>query len=499
MTDKTPDNDVDGGISDETAFLTGNEDALAVAGAMSDRRVPAAANTGAIATVGLDLQEGKVIPRKQVFSWALWDWATQPFNTVITTFVFSVYLTSSLFIDPEIAALGEGNPAYDRALSGLSSGLGLAVGLAGLVIAVLAPVLGQRSDASGRRKLWLGINTALVVVAMAAMFFVEAQPSFFVLGVALIAIGNVFSEIAAVNYNAMLVQVSTPKTVGKVSGLGWGFGYLGGIVSLLLVYVTLIAGDNHVFGISEENGLNIRVVAVVCAVWTLLFSLPILFNVPEVDRELVRRPRVNFFTSYVVLVRDIARVYRESRATFWFLLASAVFRDGLAGVFTFGGTIAAVTFGFSFEQVLIFGIAANIVAGVSTIISGRFDDRFGPRTVILVSLGGLVITGLAVFFAHDAGTVAFWIGGLMLCLFVGPAQAASRSFLARVTPAGREGEIFGLYATTGRAASPISPLLWSGFIAAFGAQYWGILGIVLVLAVGFVLMWLVKLPKYERG
>jgi UMF1 family MFS transporter len=133
---------------------------------------------------------------------------------------------------------------------------------------------------------------------------------------------------------------------------------------------------------------------------------------------------------------------------------------------------------------------------VSTIVSGRFDDRFGPRAVILTSLVGLVVAGTATFVFHDAGKSLFWVFGLLLCAFVGPAQSASRSLLARVTPAGREGEIFGLYATTGRAASFLSPGLWALLIALFGFQYWGILGIVLVLAIGLVLMLFVRVaPK----
>ncbi|BDZ45317.1 MFS transporter [Naasia aerilata] len=231
--------------------------------------------------------------------------------------------------------------------------------------------------------------------------------------------------------------------------------------------------------------------------WTVLFALPIFLNVPEAPPAL-HRERVSFFRSYAVLAQDIARLYRESRPTFWFLLASAVFRDGLAGVFTFGALIGSVTFHFTFNEVVIFGIAANVVAGVSTILAGRLDDRFGARRIILVALGGLVVTASAVFVLHDGGKGVFWVCGLILCLFVGPAQAASRSFLARVTPAGREGEVFGLYATTGRAASFLSPMLWSLFIAVLGAQYWGILGIALVLLVGFVLMLLVKVPDPVR-
>jgi UMF1 family MFS transporter len=192
--------------------------------------------------------------------------------------------------------------------------------------------------------------------------------------------------------------------------------------------------------------------------------------------------------------RHIAELWKEDRNTVRFLIASAIFRDGLTGIFTYGSIIASLTFGFTASEVLIFGIAANVVAGVSTLVTGRFDDLFGPRLVILVALVGLVVSGLAVFFFHDGGQTVFWVGGLFLCLFVGPAQSASRSFLTRVTPLHRQGEVFGLYATTGRAATFFAPLLFTGFIALFGAQYWGVLGIVLVVAVGLVLFLFVKRP-----
>jgi UMF1 family MFS transporter len=452
---------------------------------------PPTADSGAVSVMGLELQEGRVIPRRQVFSWALWDWATQPFNSVILTFVFTaLYLTSDTFLDPAVAALGEGDPAYERGLADLASGLGWAITIAGVLIAVLAPVLGQRADIAGRRKLWLGGATAALVLCMLALFFVQGAPAFFVLGISLIAAGTVFSEIAGVNYNAMLVQVSTPKSVGKVSGLGWGLGYIGGIVALVLV---VVATAFDWWGMPTDDGLVYRVIALGCAVWTLLFAWPVLVYVPEAPPA-PRRERVSFWRGYVVLVKDVIALWRHTRPTFWFLLASAVFRDGLAGVFAFGAVIAAVAFHFSRDEVLIFGIAANLLAGLSTILAGRFDDRFGPRAVILTALGGLVAAGLLIFFLHDSGKLVFWIFGLVLTLFVGPAQAASRSFLARVTPAGRESEIFGLYATTGRAASFLSPLLWSTFILVFGATYWGVLGIVIVLAAGLVLMLFVKVP-----
>jgi UMF1 family MFS transporter len=459
------------------------------------KKIPTAANTGAVAAVGLELQPDKVVPRKQIWSWALWDWSNQPYNTVILTFIFTaLYLLTDAFLPPEIAALADDDQVKERALAELSSGLGYAIGAAGLVIALVAPVLGQRTDTTGNRKGWLGAATIIVALSMFALFFVEADPRYFVLGISLVAIGSVFSEIGGVNYNAMLVQISTPKTVGKISGLGWGLGYIGGILALVIV---VVAYSLDWFGIPTEDGLPFRLVAVGCAIWSIVFAIPIFLNVPSVAPTAARE-KVNFFRSYAVLVGDIRRLFRESRQTFWFLVASAVYRDGLAGVFAFGAAIAAVTFGFGFLEVVGFGIAANLIAGASTIVSGRFDDRFGPRAVILTALVGLVVSGTAVFLLHDAGKLVFWVGGLLLCAFVGPAQSASRSLLARLTPAGREGEIFGLYATTGRAASFISPTLWGLFITVFGFQYWGILGIVLVLAVGLVLMLFVKAaPKAQ--
>ena len=463
--------------------------------ASGNKDVPPQLDTDALPVLALDQASSTPIPKLRVFSWALWDWATQPFMTVITTFVFTVYLTSELFLPADIRALGEGNAEYDLALSGLSRDLGLAISAAGLLIALIAPVLGQRSDRAGRRKRWLAANTALMIIVQAAMFFTTVEPNMFVLGVSLVAVGNIFAEIANVNYNALITQVATKDTVGRVSGLGWGFGYLGGIIALLISYFAFIELD--VFGLGSENGIDIRAIAVMSAVWTLVFSIPILIWVPEAPAS-EEQEKVGFFRSYVVLVRDVKALYKTTPPTFWFLLASAIFRDGLAGVFTFGGILAAITFGFSAGDVLIFGIVANLSAGLMTIIGGRLDDIVGPRAVIITSLAGLLVSGFGLFFFRDGGPTAFWIGGLILSLFVGPAQAAARSFLARVSPAGQEGQVFGLYATTGRAVSFLTPLLWSICIAVGGAQYWGILGIMSVLAVGLVLMLLVKLPSHTR-
>ena len=418
----------------------------------------------------------------RILAWSLWDWGSAAFNAVVTTFVFTVYITGSSFGDENT----------------ISAQLGWALAIAGFLIAVLAPITGQRSDTSGRRKFWLGVNTFIVVALTASMFFVEASPSFLLLGLFLVAAGNVFFEFAAVNYNAMLAQVSTPRSIGKVSGFGWGMGYIGGIALLLIVYFGLINPEVGMFGVTSENGLAVRVSMLISAIWFGLFALPVLFAVPEYRApNAVRRERVGFFQSYVVLAHDIARLWKTSRQTVYFLIASAVFRDGLAGVFTFGGVLAASVFGFSAGEVIIFAIAANVVAGIATIGVGAFDDRLGAKPVIVTALIGLVVCGLIVFLLHDGGQMVFWTAGLALTLFVGPAQSASRTFLARLIPAGREGEVFGLYATTGRAVSFLAPTAFALSVTIFGATYWGILGIILVLLVGLLLLLPVK-AKQEQ-
>ncbi|MFS0894508.1 MFS transporter [Microbacterium sp. 179-I 3D3 NHS] len=454
----------------------------------------ATANSGAVGVLGLELRGETPAPRKQVYSWALWDWATQPFNTVILTFVFTaLYLVGEGFLPAEVAGLDPSDPARVAADAELTSGLGLGSTIAAFGILLLAPVLGQRADAAGRQKLWLGIGTGALVLCMLGLWFVEPAPSLFWLGVALISAATVFQEIAAVNSNAMLIGIATPKNIGRISGLGWGFGYLGGILALVIV---VVLDTFDWFGMSTDNGLAYRLIAVGCAVWTIAFSIPIFLNVPEPSLGRPER-KVGFFASYPLLVKDVAGLYRdpETRPTFWYLLSSAVFRDGLGGVFAFGAIIGTSVFRFGTQDIIVFGIAANLIAGVSTIAAGRLDDRLGPKRIILASIGSMVVAGLAVFFLRDAGSMVFWVGGLILCAFVGPAQAAARSFLARVTPAGREGEIFGLYATTGRAASWIASGAWTVLIALTGQTAFGILGIVIVLIAGFLLLLPVRAPR----
>lgn len=426
---------------------------------------------------------GEATTRRQVVSWGLWDWGSAAFNAVILTFVFSVYLTD---------AVGDDLPGGISA----STWLGWSLGIAGFVIAVTAPVSGQRYDAVGRRKWSLGILTGVTVAAMAAMYFVRDDYHYLWLGLVLLGVASVMAELAQVPYNSMLRQVSTPDDIGRVSGFGWAMGYFGGIVLLLLCYTGFIAGDGDTrgfLGVPTEGGTNIRLVALFAAVWFAVFAVPVLLAVPEkpVARGDVAR-RAGFVESYRVLWRDLTELWRADRRTIWYLGASALFRDGLAGVFTFGAVLAVTVYGIGAGDVLIFGVAANVVSAVGALVAGRVDDRVGPKAVIVGSLVAMIATSIVLLVV--SGPTMFWIFGLVLCLFVGPAQSSARTFLARLTPPGREGQMFGLYATTGRAVSFLAPTLFGFFVWWFGTDRAGIVGLLIVLGAGLVSLLAVRAP-----
>lgn len=421
--------------------------------------------------------------KKTIVAWAMWDMGSASFNAIMTTFVFTVYLTSKSFGDPAHAS------------STLSAGLAIA----GALIALLAPVTGQRADASGKRTFWLAFNTFVTAALMALCFFVAPSPDFLLLGVFLICAGNVVNEFAVVNYNALLPEFSTPQNVGRISGIGWASGYFGGIIALALVLLGFIGmgTETGMLGIPAENSLNIRSVAVFAAVWCVVFSIPIIISLRRRDSlvpAVAAPPRQSFVESYKELFRTLKRLYREAPQTLYFLIASAVFRDGLTGVFTFGGVLAAGTFGFSTTDVIIFAIAGNVVAGLGALIGGKMDDVVGPKNVIIFSLVGILVVCTPLLF--NQSQALFWACGLALCAFVGPAQSASRTYLSRLTPKGQEGEIFGLYSTTGRATSFMAPALFTLFVTLLGAQIWGILGIMTVIGLGLALVFpLNKAPK----
>ncbi|KZS58085.1 MFS transporter [Mycobacterium ostraviense] len=422
--------------------------------------------------------------RSRVVAWALWDCGSTGLNAIVTTFVFSVYLTSTV---------GEGMPGG----SSPASWLGRAGATAGVTIALLAPVVGVWVESPHRRRVALGVLTGLAVGLTAAMFLIRDSPGYLLPGLALLAATAACSDLASVPYNAMLRQLSTPQTAGRISGFGWAAGYVGSVLLLLLVYVGFMAGSGDVRGLLHlpaHDGFNVRAAMLLAAAWLALLALPLLFVAHRLpDSVGMPRPNTSMLGAYRKLWTDITAEWRRDRNLVYFLVASAIFRDGLAAMFAFGAVLGVNVYGLSQADVLVFGVAGSVVAAVGAVLGGLVDHRLGSKPVIVASLAAILAAALTLMAL--SGAVAFWVCGLLLCLFIGPSQSSARALLLRMAQHGKEGVAFGLYTMTGRAVAFLGPWLFSVFVDVFGAVRAGLGGICLVLLVGLLAMLAVRVPR----
>ncbi|MGD9516239.1 MFS transporter, partial [Mycolicibacterium sp.] len=340
--------------------------------------------------------------RSRVLAWAMWDFGATAINAIVITFVFTVYLTSTVGDDLP----GETSPA---------SWLGRALAVAGLVVALLAPVTGVWVDAPARRRRALAILTGLVVMLTASMSLIRDDHRYLWPGLILLACTAACGELSTVPYNAMLRDLSTPQTSGRVSGFGLALGYFGSVLALLVVYVGFIAGAGDTRGLLHlpvADGQNVRAAMLLVAAWFAVFALPLLISPPPVLAQ-TPPPRVGFIGAYRRLWHDLRAEWRRDRNLVYYLGASAIFRDGLTGVFTFGAVLGVQVYGVSSADVLLFGVAACVVAAVGSVIGGRLDDRVGSKHVIVVSLVSMIVVGLVLMVL--SGVLAFWVCGLLLC------------------------------------------------------------------------------------
>src|ERR1700761_1635030 len=422
--------------------------------------------------------------RSRVLTWALWDTGAAGLSAIVVTFVFSVYL-------PGVVSKGlpGGVPP--------ASWLGRALGIAGLVIALLAPLIGVWVEDPHRRRTSLTVLTGLTVALTSAMSLIREQPQYFWLGLALLGAAAASGDLATVPYNAMLRQLSTPENSGRISGFGLAAAYVGSVMLLLVVYFGFISGKGVARGllhVSAGDGMNVRLAMVLAAGWFAVFALPLLLTahlLPSVVE--VARPERGMLAGYRKLWSDLTAEWHRDRNLVYYLVASALFRDGLTGVFTFGGVLGVNAYGISPAEVLIFGAAASVVAAVGAVLGGLLDDRIGSKPVIVGSLASIIAVGLTL--VALSGPRLFWICGLLLCLFIGPAVSSARTLLLRMSGQGKEGVAFGLYTMTGRAVSFVAPWLFSVFVDVFGAVRAGMGGLCLVMGAGLLGLLMVRAPQ----
>ncbi|MBL6957544.1 MAG: MFS transporter [Rhodospirillales bacterium] len=414
--------------------------------------------------------------KRGLLAWCLYDWANSAFPTVITTFVFAAYFTKAVAAD---------------AVAGTEL-WGYAMSLSALCVALLSPVFGAVADHAGRRKPWIAFFTLICIGASMMLFGTRPQPSDILWALLWVAIANFGFETAMVFYNAMLPDIVVHSRLGRLSGWGWGLGYLGGLACLVVALVFFVQPETPLFGLDKETAQHVRATGPLVAAWMALFALPLFLWTPDTPRRdlsLAQATRRGLAT-----LADTLRNIRQYRDIVRFLIARMIYTDGLNTLFAFGGIYAAGTFGMSFEDLIIFGIGMNVTAGLGAALFAWVDDRIGPKRTIIISVAALIVLGAIILVIQSV--TLFWVVGLSLGIFVGPAQAASRSMMAHMAPPDLRTEMFGLYALSGKATAFLGPALL-GFVAAtFDSQRAGMATIVVFFAVGLGL--LLTVPEAER-
>lgn len=411
--------------------------------------------------------------KRAIWSWALYDFANSSFTTLIVTFVYATYFTQAIADDPV-----HGTALWSRGVT-----------ITALVVALLSPVLGAIADRGGYRKLFVVVATLVCVIATAALYMV--MPGQVVAALVLVVIANIAYELGTVFYNAFLPDLAPEGRIGTLSGLAWGLGYIGGLLALAFALLALVQPETPWFGFATADGENIRATNLVVAAWFFIFSVPLLLWVPE-DRTRVSVSGRVITEAFAQLKHTFIEV-RKYRHMVRFLFARLLYNDGLVTVFAFGGIYAAGTFGFTFEKVLLFGIIINIGAGLGAAAMGLLDDRIGGKRTIVISLVGLISATLLAILATSA--TWFWVAGILLGLFVGPNQAASRSLMGRFVPHKLENEFFGFFAFSGKLTAFIGPFLLGILTDVSGSQRVGVSIVVVLFVLGLVLL----LPLDERA
>ena len=442
-------------------------------------------------------------PRAAVVSWIFFDWAAQPYFTLITTFVFSPYFVTHVASDP----------ASGQAM------WGFATAAAGLVIALLSPVLGAIADASGRRKPWIAGFGALLVIGSSLMWFGKpGDPSVIPALLLAYAIATIGVEFATVFNNAMMPSLVPPDKIGRLSGTGWATGYVGGIITLVLVLGFLAAnpatgrtlfGFMPLFGLDPVTHQGDRITGPFTAIWFMIFVTPLFLLTPDYPPKL--RVREALRAGLTELKGTLAELpQRKSMAAF--LLANMIYTDGLVSLFAFGGIYAAGTFGWHTIQIGTFGILLAIAGTFGAWLGGKLDDTVGPKRVIMGStvvlllsiIGILFVDKDSIFFIEVAPPVpggalfsgaaerAYLVLGCLIGMAGGPLQAASRSLLVRMAPKDRVAQYFGLFALTGKVTSFVGPLLIGIITAYTESQKAGMAVLVLFFVAGLALLSRVK-------
>ena len=398
----------------------------------------------------------KIKNKKEVISWSLYDFANQPFTTVIVTFVYGAFFTSVIASDEKIGTL-----LWTQ---------GIAV--SAIIVAVLSPFLGALADKGGYRKFFLISFTWICAIFSILLYFPKAGDVYWALS--LFVVANIAFEMGSVFCNSYLPDLSDNKNSGKISGFAWGLGFVGGLIALAL--------SLFFFDLDSEG---IRSINILVGVWFLVFSIPTFLFVKDRKSEKLQKHHI------IDSVKSIKTTFKEVvkyKIILKFLIARLFFNDGLVTIFALGGIYAVDTLKFSFNEVMLLGIVLNVSAGIGSFVFGYLEDKIGVKRVINISLLVLIGATLIAYLAPetDFPKEMFWVAGVFIGLMVGPNQSCSRSLMSQLTPKEKQNEFFGFFALTGKATSFLGPLLF-GFITLKYSQQIALWVVIVFFAIGLFL------------
>ncbi len=450
--------------------------------------------------------------RKRIWGWYFFDWASQPYNTLLLTFIFGPYFAKVASAHYIGTGLDQGAAA---AQAQALWGIGLTI--SGVTIAVLSPILGAIADGTGRRMVWIYFFSLCYVVGAAGLWLLTPEAPALTQAVILFAIGFIGMEFATTFTNALLPSLCDDDKIGGVSGSGFAFGYLGGVLALVIMLLffaesgdsgkTLI-GMAPAFGLDPAKLEGTRFVGPFSAIWYMLFMVPFFLWVKEPRRgpSTIIRTRAALAGLWQSILGLVHR-----RSLFAYLGSSMFYRDALNGIYAFGGVYAFGVLEWTITQIGIFGILGAVSASLASWAGGFADRRYGPKPVITVSV--LILIGVCIIIvgmsrvslfgmplAADSTLpdVIFYICGALIGASGGTIQSASRTLMVRHTTPERAAEAFGLFALSGKATSFLAPALIALVTTLSGDQQIGITPLIGLFIIGLILLLWVK-PDGERS